>query len=85
MALTQLSREELLNDTVSLRPWVRTDIPTLITSANDPGIWKSVRDSIKVLENAGYIHEGTFKDAVFKNGMFLDQVLYAKVNFGRAD
>ncbi len=36
--------------------------------------------STRALENAGYLHEGTFRDAVLKNGVLQDQVLYAMVS-----
>ena len=35
--------------------------------------------SIKALEKCGYIKEGYFSKAVYKNGQFYDQVLYAKI------
>jgi RimJ/RimL family protein N-acetyltransferase len=36
--------------------------------------------SIRALEKVGYVKEGHFRRAVFKNGRFCDQVLYAKVS-----
>jgi ribosomal-protein-serine acetyltransferase len=35
--------------------------------------------SYKVAERAGYDYEGTLKDAIFRNGIFYDVRLYAKV------
>lgn len=35
--------------------------------------------SIKALEKCDYIKEGYFSKAVYKNGQFYDQVLYAKI------
>lgn len=33
--------------------------------------------SQKVLEKAGFILEGSFKDTLFKNGIYLDELIYA--------
>jgi RimJ/RimL family protein N-acetyltransferase len=33
--------------------------------------------SQKVLEKAGFILEGTFKNTLYKNGVYLDELIYA--------
>lgn len=35
--------------------------------------------SIKVLQKAGYVQEGLFKNAVYKDGAFIDQLQYCKI------
>ncbi len=35
--------------------------------------------SIRVLEKAGFVREGTMRRSAIKNGMILDQILFAKV------
>ncbi|WP_205274402.1 GNAT family N-acetyltransferase [Leptospira ainazelensis] len=39
--------------------------------------------SVKALEKNGFVLEGTQKDAVFKNGIFLDQWIYARLRSSR--
>jgi len=41
------------------------------------GVFEGNAASIKVLENAGYIFEGRFRKAVFKDGIFKDQLMYS--------
>ena len=43
-------------------------------------VFSTNQASIKALEKSGYIKEGLFSKAVFKNGQFYDQVLYAKIS-----
>lgn len=42
------------------------------------GIFSSNPASIRVLEKCGFIREAVHKDAIFKNGVFLDEVLYVR-------
>jgi RimJ/RimL family protein N-acetyltransferase len=41
-------------------------------------VFATNHNSIRVLEKCGYVKEGDFSKAVYKNGRFFDQVLYAK-------
>jgi RimJ/RimL family protein N-acetyltransferase len=41
------------------------------------GVFDGNTPSVKVLENAGYKLEGRYKEAVFKDGKFKDQLMYA--------
>lgn len=42
------------------------------------------RGSIRVLEKAGFVYEGTLRASAFKRGQVLDRVLYARVDPGLA-
>ncbi len=42
-------------------------------------IFATNQNSIKVLKKCGFLKEGTFSKAVFKNGQFYNQVLYANI------
>jgi RimJ/RimL family protein N-acetyltransferase len=41
------------------------------------GVFEGNTPSVKVLENAGYKFEGRYRTAVFKDGKFKDQLMYA--------
>ena len=41
------------------------------------GVFEGNAASIKVLENAGFNFEGRFRKAVFKDGIFKDQLMYS--------
>ena len=41
------------------------------------GVFDGNAASIKVLENAGFIFEGRLREAVFKDGIFKDQLMYS--------
>lgn len=43
------------------------------------GVFGSNPASAKVLQKAGYQHEGTFKKALYKNGLFDDELIFAKL------
>lgn len=43
------------------------------------GVFGSNKASAKVLQKAGYQHEGTFKNALFKNGVYDDELIFAKL------
>ncbi len=43
------------------------------------GVYETNPTSAKVLEKAGFLQEGIMKGSVFKDGVFLDQLLYAKL------
>jgi RimJ/RimL family protein N-acetyltransferase len=44
------------------------------------GVYEHNTASQRVLEKCGYVREGIFKKAVFKKGMFWNEVRYAKIN-----
>lgn len=43
------------------------------------GVFASNPASAKVLQKAGFQHEGTFKKALFKNGVYDDELIFAKL------
>jgi len=42
------------------------------------GIFSSNPASMRVMEKCGFVREAVHKDAIFKNGVFLDEVLYVR-------
>lgn len=44
------------------------------------GVFSYNKASKKVLENAGFEFEGISKDAIYKNGVFYDELRFARIN-----
>ncbi|KAL6874717.1 acyl-CoA N-acyltransferase [Trichoderma novae-zelandiae] len=59
--------------TSSLSHWVFEQVPTLLRI--EATVIEENRGSIKVLERAGYHHEGTRRMAVFKNGQAYNTIM----------
>lgn len=62
---------------LTARIFATTDIVRLYA-----GVFAWNPGSARVLEKSGYVLEGRKKSAVFKDGQFVDELLYAKVKAG---
>ncbi|MBN2166043.1 MAG: GNAT family N-acetyltransferase [Marinilabiliaceae bacterium] len=72
-----------MNSTIAykLRDWNDTDLNDLVKYANNRNIakWLTNLQSQRVLKKAGFVFESKLKNALFKNGEFIDELIYAKL------
>jgi [ribosomal protein S5]-alanine N-acetyltransferase len=49
------------------------------------GVYSSNPASMRVLEKCGFVYEAIHKDAIYKNGVLLDEIIYVKFRESRSD